>query len=495
MNLRNTISKHALLFFLLIPIVSIVLHWRIFSTDLIGVHLWRQSQTAINIQNFYRHDFNIMNPRTNSLNGDGNNIKRFEFPIMQWLVAAAHKVFGESIVVTRISMFLIGIWGVLGVYFLLKWLWDDKIVALLGAWAFNFSPIFYFYTMNPLPDLFALCSTIWAMAFFFRYIKTAQKSAILLSASLLGMATLAKLPFVIFGSMVGIYVLQQWFKNGFKALKETIFLSFFYIFLLLPAFFWYKWVIPTWGDNGVLMGIFSNQVPLSITLEIFQFHAFEFLPKLLLNYAAVPFFFVSAFFTFKNKTFSRRNWAILAATGLSVIVYFLFEYNMIGLIHTYYMLPFLPPLCIVVGYGIKQLWRIHVLTRAATVLLLAAMPILATQAADHYWSLEETGWNPDIIKNKDELRKAAPKNAVCLIISANDPSNHAFSYQIDKQGHIFLENNFPIEWTEDIIKRFGVRYMYSDSKKVYEDPKMQSFIDSTLLTRGSVKVFKLKDFK
>jgi 4-amino-4-deoxy-L-arabinose transferase-like glycosyltransferase len=301
MNLRNTINKHALLFFLLIPIVSIGLHRRIFSTDLIGSHLWRQSQTEINIQNFYRHDFNIMNPRNNALNGDGNNIMRFEFPIMQWGVAVAHKVFGESITVTRISMFLIGLWGVLGIYFLLKWLWNDKIVALLGAWAFNFSPLFYYFTMNPFPDVFALCSTIWAIAFFFRYVKTEQKSAILVSATLLGIATLAKLPFVIFGSMVGIYVLQQWFTNGFKALKETIFLSLTYILLLLPAFFWYKWVIPTWGDNGVLMGIFSNEVPLSKTLEIFQFYAYEFLPKLLLNYAAVPFFCISLFLCLKIR--------------------------------------------------------------------------------------------------------------------------------------------------------------------------------------------------
>ncbi len=495
MNLKNAMSKHALLFFLLIPIVSIGLHKRIFSTDLMGSHLWRQSQTAITIQNFYRHDFNIMNPRTNNLNGDGNNIMRFEFPIMQWSVAVAHKIFGESFVVMRISMFLIGLWGVLGVYFLLKWLWEDRIVALLGAWAFNFSPLFYFYTMNPLPDVLALCSAIWAMAFFFYYIKTAKNWAVLLSVTFLAVATLAKLPYIIFGSMVVIYVLQQWFKNGLKAFKETIFITFSYILLLLPAFFWYKWVIPTWGDNGVLTGIFSNQVPLSITLDIFRFHAYAFLPKLLLNYAAVPFFFVSMVFTFINKSFTRRNWAILAATGLSVIIYYLFEYNMIGLVHNYYMLPFLPPLCVVVGYGIKQLWHTHALTRGATVILLAVMPILASQAVDHYWNLEESGLNSDIIKNKDELRKASPKNAVCLIVNATDASNHSFSYQIDRQGHIFTENNLRIEWTEDIIKRYGVRYMYSDSRKVDEDPKMQPFIESVILTRGSVKVFKLKDLK
>ncbi|MEY4934216.1 MAG: hypothetical protein RIS64_575 [Bacteroidota bacterium] len=69
MDLKNTIDKQPLLLFLLIPLISLGMHWRIFTTDLIGSHLWRQSQTQLNIQNFYRHDFNIMNPRNNSFRG------------------------------------------------------------------------------------------------------------------------------------------------------------------------------------------------------------------------------------------------------------------------------------------------------------------------------------------------------------------------------------------------------------------------------------------
>ena len=123
------------------------------------------------------------------------------------------------------------------------------------------------------------------------------------------------------------------------------------------------------------------------------------------------------------------------------------------------------------------------------------MPVLAVEAVDNYWSIKESGWNPDVINNKDDLRKAVPNDALCLIVSVNDYSNYAFSYMIDKQGHIFTENNFTPDWTEDIIKRFGVRYMYSDSRKVDESLKVKPFIDSLILTRGSVKVFKFKDLK
>jgi hypothetical protein len=285
--------------------------------------------------------------------------------------------------------------------------------------------------------------------------------------------------------------IQQLIKKRLSAFKSVFLIGFTYLLLLLPAFFWYKWVIPTWGDNGVLKGIFSNQVPLSKTLEIFRFHAFSLLPKLLLNYAAIPFFFMGLFFMFENKAFKHKNWTILAASGVLVIVYFLFEFNMIDVIHDYYMLPFLPPLLVIVAYGIKQLIRINTMTRLITMGLLLLLPLFAFRAVDNYWSVEKSFFNADLIINKDELRKAVPNNAPCIIL--NDHSNYIFAYQIDKQGHIFKEDNLPPEWIEDMIKRFGVHYMYSDSRKVDENPKVIALIDSLIIQRGSVKVFKLKN--
>ena len=102
-------EKNIRLLFWIIPLLSMAMHWRIFSTDLVGVHLWRQSQTQLNIQNFYRHDFNILNPRVNITNLGPNTLYRYEFPIMQWSIACVHKVLGESITITRVCLFLLGL--------------------------------------------------------------------------------------------------------------------------------------------------------------------------------------------------------------------------------------------------------------------------------------------------------------------------------------------------------------------------------------------------
>ncbi len=100
---------------ILIALASIVLHYKIFTLDLQGIHVWRQTQTQINIQNFYRHDNNILNPRHNNFSW-GDNIQRMEFPIMQWSIAQVERVFGEKIIVTRICIFLIGLMSVFGFF-------------------------------------------------------------------------------------------------------------------------------------------------------------------------------------------------------------------------------------------------------------------------------------------------------------------------------------------------------------------------------------------
>ena len=492
-NVQTAISQRPFLFLLLIPCLSVVMHWRIFTTDLMGIHLWRQSETQINIQNFYRHDFNIMNPRNNSFNGGRDNIMRYEFPIMQWSIALVHKLFGESIAITRICMFLIGLWGVLGVYFMIKELFKDAFLGVVGAWAFNFSPVFYYYTMNPLPDVFALCSTLWAIGFFFRFYNSGQNKDAWLSAFFLSLATLAKLPYVIFGIMLAAYILIRLFKNGIKEVPKFFKIGLIYLVLLLPPFLWYKWVIPTWGTNGVLTGFFDNKIPLSKSIEILQFHFQETLPVLLLNQAAIPFFIFGLFFMFKNKVLKTEKGLIWAAIGLTIMTYFLFELNMIDTVHDYYMMPFLPILFVLIVYGFKKMWLLHRMSRWAAIGLLILLPFFAFKAVNNFWSIEKSYFNEDLMQNKETLRNLVPNDEKCIML--NDVSTYVFSYLINKQGYIFQDDYLPMPWIEDMVKNNHVHYMYSDSRKVDGSPEFQPFVESIIFEKGTMKVFKLKSLK
>src|SRR5690606_9089514 len=151
-----------------IVVISTLMHLKHFSKDLMSIHVWRQTQTQSTIVNFYEEDMNILNPRRND-RGNTEGIYRMEFPLMQWLTACLYKVFGHHLMITRILMFLIGLLMVFGMYKLLFALFRNTTLSLIGAWTFNFSPSFYYYTINPLPDNLALCCSVWGLATFFQW--------------------------------------------------------------------------------------------------------------------------------------------------------------------------------------------------------------------------------------------------------------------------------------------------------------------------------------
>ncbi len=163
----SNINKYLLIGIL--AFISIVMHWPHFSKDLVSLHVWRQVETQTTILNFYEEDFNLLNPRQNN-RGDGDGIFRMEFPLMQWLVAGIFRLLGNHIIITRIFMFLTGLVAIFGIYALVFQLFNRKFPALVAALALNFSPAFYYYTINPLPDNFALSCSVWGLALMAYYL-------------------------------------------------------------------------------------------------------------------------------------------------------------------------------------------------------------------------------------------------------------------------------------------------------------------------------------
>ena len=66
-----------------------------------------------------------------------------------------------------------------------------------------------------------------------------------------------------------------------------------------------------------------------------------------------------------------------------------------------------------------------------------------------------------------------------------------FAHAVDKQGYVFDRDELPPMWVEDMIIRRRARYIYSDSRIVDSSERIRPLLDSMLLQRGSVKVFRL----
>lgn len=477
-------TKYLLALFLFIGL-SLFQHKHHIVKDIQGIHGWRQSQTMWGIRNFARHDSNIFNPRLNSFNGGRDNIRRFEFPIMQWSLAMVQKVLGEEIALLRILIFIIGIFSILGIFFLLHFLTNNWLTALITAILFQYSPVFFYYTINPLPDNLALCGIIWYTYYIVKYFKTYKNRHLLFANIALSIAALTKLNFLMF-SIIGIfYLLAQVVKHK-KINLENVKFAFVHLIFAVPALAWYAWVIPQWGSNPVLYGILDGNFVLQEYLDLIYFHATHMFPYVLL-YVPVWFLFLLGIYSLVKKRF-KINW--IYSLIFITFLYLSFELKPIGINHDYYFFPFMPWLYILVGLGVEVLRTYSPKGIYVVGILLISSTIYTPTISNSKWDASRAQMNMNIFTYSEDLKNAVPNDEHCIIL--NDGSSFIFSYRIDKMGHIFKHDNLPIEWVSSMVRSGGIRYMYSDSRKIDESKAFQKYIDKVLLVRGNIKVFKLK---
>lgn len=480
-------KKQIYLLFLTIVLISTAMHFKHFNKELIGIHVWRQTQTQSTINNFYEEDMNIFNPHRNE-RGNTDGIYRMEFPLMQWLVACTYKVVGNSLVITRVFMYIIGLLSVAGMYKLIKNMFNNTTIAIIAAWAFNFSPSFYYYTINPIPDNLSLCTAIWGLTLFIKWLSTSKNYLLYLSALFFSIATLCKLPFVVYFSFPLSYLFFNYLKN--KQIKTFVLSSFpFIMAMLLPAIWYYK-AIPTWHGNGVVLGVFDNNPGGNQLVDYLLHNLISTLPELLLNYASLPLFLAGIYFIVKYKTYQHKLFLPFVVLSSAVLFYFFFEINMIAKIHDYYLFPFYPLLFIIVSYGIYNLLKLNnKIATAFVYIALLVLPFTCYLRMKKRWNIESPGFNSDLLKYKNELRSAVPYNALCIV--GKDESRFIYFYYIDKKGWSFANDSLIKEEIENRIEN-GAQYLYSDSRQIDSQFIALKHIDTLIVEKGSIKVFKLK---
>lgn len=482
---------HRIILFVFIPLLSLAMHFKIFTWDIQGTHAWRQTETQTMIRNFAEEDFNILNPRVNN-NGDGNDIFRMEFPLMQWIYAVFFKIFGDHIIISRILTWLTGLFCIFGFYRLCYGFTRSPVASLLCTWAFTMAPTFFFYTMNPMPDIMAFCFSIWGLVFFFRWVRHRQWKDIILSIIFFTLGTLVKLPFIIYFSLIGGYEIIRLFRTRFQNVKEMLLVAILSLAILSPALAWYIWVIPTWTGNGIVQGLLAlkaSQVP--ELLSILWYNLTQVFPKLLLNLYTLPLFILGVYFIFRKRYYKRPLFPLFLIWALAVIAYYLFEANMIDRWHDYYLFPFVPEIFLIVLYAIHQLLQGKRFIGLALVLILCIlMPFQTAHYSYGRWKIgAENHEDIGFVKYKKELRNAVPDTS--LVIVANDISPFIYLYHIHKKGWAVM--NYWM-WGDTLANRIkhGARYFYCDSRRLDEDPGIRKHLDHLIMQRDSIKVWALK---
>lgn len=471
------------LFFIVAIFISVFQHYRVFSLDVIGYHSWRQTQTQTVIDNFYKVDFNILNPRLDDLHyPDG--IYRMEFPLAQWLVACLYKLFGSHLFITRLFFYIITFISVFGMFKLTFVLTQNKLTSLLMAWFFLFSPVLYYYSVNPLPDNLALCFGIWSIYFWISYLKQNKNHLFILSCIFLTLSVAVKLPFIVFGAM---YLSKFYDKHALKKINIKYALTPF--FIMIPTLFWYVWVIPTWGGNGVVRGIIDNDKTILQLLDIMQFNLFSTMPELLVNYATVPLLILGFYFLVKKlniKNYIHRSFIFV---GILLIIYFLYEMHLIDRVHDYYLFPFLPMLFLIVAYAIQSIF-LNPSSNFKYLILLSFLisPITAYLRCNSRWNSESPGFTKEFLSCKKQLQEIIPISSKVIVFG--DDSRSIVLYHLQRKGWSLGQYGIKDKDFEEGIKR-GATFVITDCE-VDTNQVFQRQVSELLFKRNDVKLYLVK---
>lgn len=476
-----------LVILILMICIHFVMHFNVFQTELIGFHVWRQTETQTVINNLADDDGSLLDPRVNNMGYENRSLRK-EFPLMQWLFACTQNLTGSEIASSRISSFIIGIGTLLFIFLWFQILLKHSFIAALGTWCFSFSPSFYYYLVCPMPDNLALMlgvAGLWAVT---RWSQNNSRIFLILTAMLFGLSTLVKLPFVLFLIYPGILIIQESRKN--KGISNFVINALIMLAGLIPAFLWYVSVIPGWKGNGIVQGALSGDYSLRDWTEYLIHNTISVLPELVLNYGSVLFFLTGLIFIFYRKSYSFDYFWPLFWTGLGTIVYFLFELNMIKKVHDYYLFPMFPFIFLIVGIGIKTLWGKKKRTwRIFTLMLVAILPLLAYLRIQQRWNLEkDPGFNPVFVDHKETLRGIIPEDA--LVITGNDYSTFINLYYLDRKGWVYSDNILSASQLDAMID-LGAKYLVCDSPEICENSELQIYFKEEVWSHPKLRVFSL----
>jgi hypothetical protein len=467
-----------------IILLGITLHWDIWNRDIMGIHAWRQTQTMTVVENFAAEDMNILNPRFNC-RGNGDGIERMEFPLMQWSFSWFYKWFGHHLAIIRILTFIIGILGVFGFYKLIRAHGQTHLTAAIGAWCYSWSPVLFYYSVNPLPDNLALCLGIWSLVFLKKHEQFGTNSSLFGFAVFLSLATAVKLPFVLFGA--GYLPIFWRHVRNVKVGKIGV-NSLLLLMMMSPALAWYFWVIPHWGNAGIVTGITTDAgFDINSAISTIWGTLHSLLPELLLNYGSVLFFVIGVVVIIRSKTKLMLYGSELFILFF-LLLFYLYEVNMIGLAHDYYLFPFLPLLFLTVTVGAKRIvedqksW-----VRVIGMIALVILPFTAYLRAIERW--EPMGGEAAIHEHKEELRNLIPDSA--LVVVGNDASRHIMLYHIHKKGWTFEQDWLRASDLEDYIDN-GAAYLYSNTDHVERSPNLKRFLDEPIFDKSGIRVYPLK---
>lgn len=349
-----------------------------FAARLVGItnppletsHHWRQTSVLMVARNYAEQGVDMLHPRMDTA-GSLTGITGMEFPLLNMLIAWGMLLFGDAYWPGRLIVLLVGSLGVLCFHKLVH-RHLGATVALYAALLLLFS-LWFMYARKVMPDVFAVSLVLIGLERLDAARGTHSPWASLVLGSLLISAGL--LSKITAGCLLAVWPVLAWPQRRTWIVQLGTWLV---AVATLPALWWYfQWVphlVETYGFWHFFMGGSMAEGAVQLvrnwprTLDNFYFDA--------LRFSGFAVFLLGLYFAVK-----RRQHALLLAFALlsAAFLVVMLKAGDTFWVHAYYVLPFIPTMALLGGYGLAQL---HNARWAHALLVIVVVEGLAAQAND-----------------------------------------------------------------------------------------------------------------
>jgi 4-amino-4-deoxy-L-arabinose transferase-like glycosyltransferase len=427
-----------ILFFFVIRLIGIT------NPPLEVAHNWRQTTVTMVARNFLEIDNNILYPRID-IAGEKTGITGMEFPTLNYLIYLVSELFGYQHWYGRLINLIISSIGLFYFYKLVK-RYFTKTTSFYATIILTVS-IWFQFSRKIMPDTFAMSFIFMAIYYGTNYLlsknnpKNSVNLALYFIFVLIGM--LSKLPA---GYLLILFVFYLFQKE--IALKRKLLFCILSILVLIPVYWWYFiWVphlVDTYGfwhffmGKSMQEGVSEILLNLKDTLKKFYDTAMKF--------SGFLFFLVGITYAFIRK--ERKIYLIFSATFLVFCVLILksgFTFSH----HSYYIIPFVPVMALVAGYGVNQIKN-----QRFRIFLLILICIEGLGNQFHDFMIHEN--DSKILNLEKDLDKFSTRNDLIVINSGEYPTPMYFAH---RKGWVNSNDSINQEKYVNNLKNKGLKYI------------------------------------
>lgn len=331
-------------------------------------HAYRQCLTLGVARNYLEIDDNIFQPRT-ILCDSRPGFEVMEFPALNYAIFLLWKIFGEQNWCFRLLGVVVASIGLWHLNQILRRLVTDR-AALAGTVLFGTS-IAFIYARKAMPDVFSLSMVLIGVNIGWTYLEKGKWWRLPLFTVITAIGLLSKIP-----SACALVLLVLPVFDREIALKRKIWLTVAGSIAVAAMSAWYFVWIP-WAEkeyqHGWFFGLSYAETWRQVTVESWGDTKSRFYPIALQSRVAfLLFLFGFVWMVVKKQWKLLINWLLYSA----IFLFFILQVGKVFSVHEYYIIPYVPVMALLAGYGlssvVKNDW-----------LFIAVLGIMAAEAV--YW--------------------------------------------------------------------------------------------------------------